>query len=154
MIRGELQVTTLNTVFDSAHREVFQSAGKTDIFVQADTGYYEKAAHVGEAKIWSGKGEVPTDVGQLLGYGTASTFTQLLLYYVRQGQLPLIVQRCRDAVMQSSSDGELEELGPYDFATNVTHPLFGTTVRIMAMFVHIPRAGEVDPDEPLAPTEQ
>lgn len=149
---SSLLVTTLNTVFDSAHREVFQSAGKTDIFVQAETGSYEKAAHIAEAKIWGGQGEVPTDIRQLLGYGTARTFTQLLLYYVRPEQLPLIVQRCKETVMQSSSDGALEELGPYDFATNVEHPSFGTTVRLTVMFVHVPKEGAVDPDEP-APTE-
>lgn len=151
---SSLLVTTLNAVFDSAHREVFQSDGKTDIFVQADKGSYEKAAHIAEAKIWGGQGAVQTDIGQLLGYGTASTFTQLLLYYVRSEQLPLIVQRCKEAGLQSSCDGALEELGPYDFATNVTHPTFGTTVRLTVMFVHVPEAGAADPDEHAAPVEQ
>lgn len=150
---SSLLVTTLNTVFDSAHREVFQGEGKTDIFVQADTGSYERAAHIAEAKIWGGQGQVPTDLGQLLGYGTASTFSQLLLYYVRPEQLSLVVQRCKQAVTQSSTDGDLEDRGPYDFATNVTHPKFGTTVRLTVMFVHVPKAGAVDPDEQAEQTE-
>ena len=151
---SSLLVTTLNTVFDSAHREVFQSAGKTDIFVQAETGSYEKAAHVAEAKIWGGKGEVPTDLGQLLGYGTASTSTQLLLYYVRPKKLPLVVERCKQALTPNSADSNLEELGPFDFATNVKHPTFGTTVRVTVMFVHVFKDGAVDPDEPEAEPER
>ena len=141
-------VTTLNTVFDSAQREVFRSAGKTDIFVQAHGGQYDAEAHIAEAKIWGGKADVPADLGQLLGYATARTDSQLLLYYVRNQNLGLIAGRCAEALVDDAVDGKVEHRDRYDVALTVEHPAFHSHVALTVMFVHLPDADATDPDEP------
>lgn len=102
-----LLVTTLNVAFDTAHREVYHAKGKTDIFVQANIGLPNEAAHIGEAKIWNGQHRVhtgsdgkPSDVEQLLGYANSRTNQLLLIYYIRQQNRELIEARAIDAVAQ------------------------------------------------------
>jgi hypothetical protein len=141
-------VTTLNTVFDSAQREVFRSAGKTDIFVQAHVGQYDAAAHIAEAKIWGGKAQVAADLGQLLGYATARTDSQLVLYYVRNQNLGLITGRCAEVLEGHAVDGQVERRDRYDVALTVQHPTFQSPVAVSVMFVHLPDANAIDPDEP------
>ncbi len=147
---SSLLVTTLNTVFDSAQREVFRAAGKTDIYVQAHRGEYDKAAHIAEAKIWSGQGEVSTDLGQLLSYANARTESQLLLYYVRHQNIGLIAGRCAEALRAHARAGHIDSRDRYDLALIVEHPSFKSPVALTVMFVHLPTAGAVDPDAPAA----
>lgn len=143
-------ITTLNAVFDSAHREVFRAAGKTDIYVQAHVGQYDEAAHIAEAKIWGGQAEVAADLGQLLGYATARTESQLLLYYVRNQNLGLIAGRCADALAAHSIGGKLERHDRFDVALTVEHPDHASPIALTVMFVHLPTADAVDPDAPAA----
>lgn len=46
--------------------EVFRRTGKTDICIQQEN----RAAFVGECKVWKGAGQVPSALDQLLGYLT------------------------------------------------------------------------------------
>lgn len=147
-----LLVTTLNVVFDVAHREVFHSSGKTDIFVQANVDRPDEVAHIGEAKIWNGRQQVlgaegaVGDVAQALGYANARTRELMLVYYVRQLKLALIQDRAMAAVADCS--GFCRWHSEDDELTAVfVHPDYGHEIEIALIFVHLPVEGSSDPDE-------
>jgi hypothetical protein len=141
-----LLVTTLNVVFDTAQREVFQSAGKADIMVQAGIGRPNEAAYIGEAKIWVGAGKVCEDAHQVLGYCTASTRDVLLIYYIRQLQFDLILRRLMSAVENCGDFHEWAENSYFPVAV-FRHPRFHREVRVHLAHVHVPKEDVPDPDE-------
>lgn len=151
-----LLVTTLNVVFDVAHREVFHSSGKTDIFVQANLDRPDEVAHIGEAKIWGGKQQVlgteaaVGDVAQALGYANARTKELMLVYYVRQQKLGLIQDRAVAAV--AGCDGFCRWEGEGDERRAVfIHPDYGNEIGVALTFVHLPMEGTADPDGEVVP---
>jgi len=59
-------LATLNTHYDNATGETFRKIGKTDILIE----FENKAAFIGECKIWHGEKQFTAAVQQLLNYST------------------------------------------------------------------------------------
>lgn len=59
-------LATLNTHYDNASGETFRKIGKTDIHIEFDN----KAAYIGECKIWHGEKMFADAVQQVLNYST------------------------------------------------------------------------------------
>lgn len=135
-----LLVATLNAVFDTAHREVFQN-GKTDIFVESFRDDRENAAYFGEAKKWGGPAAVKGDIEQTLDYCNAATSEAMLLYYVLNQKLGDVVEAARVAVEES---GLLDHWESDEFGNDVaviTHPELGTRVTLHMVYVHMRKPG-------------
>lgn len=64
-LRDQL-LATLNTHYDNATGETFRKAGKTDILIEFDN----KAAYIGECKIWHGDKAFSEAINQLMSYAT------------------------------------------------------------------------------------
>lgn len=62
----DLLLATLNTHYENATGETFRKIGKTDILIQ----FENKAAFIGECKIWHGIKEFEKAVQQLISYST------------------------------------------------------------------------------------
>lgn len=133
-------VNTLNIVFVTAGREVFQGKGKTDIFVLGRDGEKPLAAHIGEAKIWSGEGSVRSAIDQLLGYALARTRELLLIWYVEEQKLQVIEDRGWKALPAKCAD-LFEKFGEDEDGARVAllhHPKFATPILLTMVFVHVP----------------
>lgn len=59
-------LATLNTHYDNATGETFRKIGKTDIHIE----FENKAAFIGECKIWRGEKNFDDAVQQLMNYST------------------------------------------------------------------------------------
>lgn len=59
-------LATLNTHYDQATGETFRKIGKTDILIEFDN----KAAFIGECKIWHGEKVFQDAIQQVLNYST------------------------------------------------------------------------------------
>ena len=62
----DLILATLNTHYDNATSETFRRIGKTDIHIS----FENRAAFIGECKIWRGEKAFGEAIQQLLGYST------------------------------------------------------------------------------------
>lgn len=62
----DVLLATLSTHYDNASAEKFNKNGKTDILIEAEN----KAAFVGECKLWKGEKSFEKAVEQVLGYST------------------------------------------------------------------------------------
>lgn len=135
---SSLLVATLNAVFDTAHREVFQSHGRTDIMVEAVRDDRENAAFFGEAKVWGGQGDVIDDVAQVLRYCNRAALESMLLYYVKEKAIGPIIDRCLDAIAAVQGFAGWGQGPRGEPVALVPHPGHGTVIRITPVFVHIP----------------
>ena len=59
-------LATLNTHYDNTTGETFRKIGKTDILIE----FENKAAFIGECKIWYGKKQLSETIQQILNYST------------------------------------------------------------------------------------
>lgn len=64
-LRDQL-LATLNTHYDNATGETFRKVGKTDILIE----FENKAAYIGECKIWHGDKAFSEAINQLMSYAT------------------------------------------------------------------------------------
>jgi hypothetical protein len=145
-VLSSLLVATLNAVFDTAQREVFQNQGRTDIFVESFRDARENAAYFGEAKIWDGQARVAADVAQLLGYCSSAVVETMLLYYVKRKKIGEIVRRCRAAIEIAPGFEGWGEDEQGNAVALFRHPDHGTIVRVTLVFTHIPSLGEDEAD--------
>jgi len=133
---SSLLIPTLNVAFDTAHREVFNVGGKTDIYVEHDRGDRSRAAFFGEAKVWRGPARVHKDVEQIFRYSNCATREAMLLYYVKRKRFSNVVDGCRAAI--SRVPGFVRWDGN-DRAV-IKHSEYGQELEVHLVFVHIPPA--------------
>jgi hypothetical protein len=130
-------VTTLNLVFDTAHREVFTGEGKGDIYVEVERGNRTRKAYVGEVKFWDGQGKVREHLNQLFRYAPSGIRQVMLLYYVRAKNIDLIrrtgtasIQKCSTLFRHWEDGGAVAIL---------KHPELNHDVQIAVLYAHFPK---------------
>ncbi len=75
-------LATLNTHYDTATGETFRKIGKTDIHIEFDN----KAAFIGECKIWHGEKVFQSAVQQVLNYSTWKDLKVSVIVFNKENQ--------------------------------------------------------------------
>lgn len=83
-------LATLNTHYDEATGETFRKIGKTDILIE----FENKAAFIGECKIWHGEKLLQGAIQQVINYSTwRDTKVSVIIFNKENQSFPLIIEK-------------------------------------------------------------
>jgi len=83
-------LATLNTHYDAATGETFRKIGKTDILIE----FENKAAFIGECKIWNGEKLFQSAVQQVINYSTWRDLKVSVIIFNKNNQsFPLVLSK-------------------------------------------------------------
>lgn len=93
-------LTTLNTHYDSATGETFRRIGKTDIHIEFDN----KAAFIGECKIWHGKNLLQRTIQQVINYSTwRDSKVSVIIFNKNNQSFPAILSKIKNWVENNTA---------------------------------------------------
>lgn len=88
-----------------AKGEAFRGAGKTDILIE----FANRAAFVGECKVWGGQKEVPAALEQLLSYTTPRDSKNALVFFNKSNSKFKRIQDSLPEVLKAHANCEYED---------------------------------------------
>lgn len=98
-------LATLNTRYDNATGETFRKIGKTDIHIEFDN----KAAYIGECKIWHGKKMFTNAIQQVLSYSTWRDLKVSVIVFNKENKDFNSIINCIDEWVKNCSQSHTRE---------------------------------------------
>lgn len=95
----DVTLSALNTHYEGmVNGEAFRKRGKTDIQIE----FENKAAYIGECKIWYGKSKIEKSINQLFAYSTWRDTKGSLIYYVKIKDFNKVLEELEDYIKTNS----------------------------------------------------
>ena len=98
-------LATLNTHYDNATGETFRKIGKTDIHIEFDN----KAAYIGECKIWHGNKMFTNAIQQVLSYSTWRDLKISVIVFNKENKDFNSIINCIDEWVKNCSQSHTKE---------------------------------------------
>lgn len=98
-------LATLNTHYDNATGETFRKIGKTDIHIEFDN----KAAYIGECKIWHGNKMFTNAIQQVLSYSTWRDLKVSVIIFNKENKGFNSIINCIDEWVKNCSQSHTKE---------------------------------------------
>lgn len=94
----DILLAALNTHYESATGETFRKIGKTDIQIE----FENKAAFIGECKIWGGEQLFEDAIQQVINYSTwHDAKVSVIIFNKKNQSFPPILKRLLNGLMQT-----------------------------------------------------
>ena len=110
-LRDTLLAALNGTYLGAATGETFRKKGKTDIRIEANN----RAAFIGECKIWNGKKSIETSLNQLDSYLTWRDCKTALIYFVRKKNFFPIINSIYDTLNEIENIKSIKELDKNEY---------------------------------------